>query len=461
MRRAPRDPQPSHPEAPAWRWPLTPPPRRSGRWAAALGVTVLMGLAVFGGGDLAQSPVATHDAASELDAGLAATPAAPTLAAVRVTPGSPAAWAELRARALDVWSDHEDATTIDVVLDPASVEWLRQEHLAFEVLVPDIEAVAATERTRLQAASIAKPPAPGEWFTEYRDLEAIHAHLEDLAALRPDLAQLETIGSSLEGRPLRAIRIRGAGERRAGLLIDSGLHAREWISMMVSTCVADRLVRGYEGDPRLRRFVDAVELVVVPVANPDGYVHSWRRDRYWRKNRRDGHGVDLNRNFAVAWGRDGSSGKTASQVYRGTAPFSEPESAALRDLIAAEHFTAHVDFHSYGQLLLHPWSYTKDRSRDHGKLSALAHRLAAAMKAEHGERYRLMPGASLYPASGTLMDWAYGEHGISSFVIELRPRGGTGFVLPPEQISPTCDEGLAAVLALGEGLLAFGPLEPE
>jgi carboxypeptidase A4 len=235
------------------------------------------------------------------------------------------------------------------------------------------------------------------------------------------------------------------------MLVDSGLHAREWIAVMVGTCVADRLVRGYDHDPRVRRLVDATELVVVPVANPDGYEHSWRRDRYWRKNRRDGHGVDLNRNFGVAWGGEGSSGKTASQVYRGEAPFSEPEAEALRALIEREGLAAHVDFHSYGQLLLHPWSHTRERSRDHRRLAGLADSMVKAIAAAHGERYRPMSGESLYPASGTLMDWAYGTHGVASFVIELRPRGGTGFVLPPDQIVPTCDEGLAAVLALGEG----------
>lgn len=424
--------------------------------AAVAGVALLVGLGLGS---------AERELACERPGPGRATPATPvtpaTLAAVRVTPGSEAAWAEVRVRAIDVWSDHDEETTIDVVLDPAGLEWLRREGLAFAVLVPDIEAVATAEHARLADVAIAKPPAPGEWFTEYRDLDTIHAHLEDLARLRPDLAQVETIGTSLEGRPLRAIRIHGPAERRAGMLIDSGLHAREWISMMVSTCVADRLVQGYDHDARLRSFVDAVELVVVPVANPDGYVHSWGRDRYWRKNRRGGHGVDLNRNFAVAWGRDGSSGNTASQVYRGAAPFSEPEAAALRDLVAAGGFTAHIDFHSYGQLLLHPWSYTRERSRDHRRLSGLAKDMAKAIKAEHGERYRLMPGESLYPASGTLMDWAYGEHGIPSFVIELRPRGGSGFVLPPAQIAPTCDEGLAAVLALGEGLVAQSPLAPE
>ena len=84
------------------------------------------------------------------------------------------------------------------------------------------------------------------------------------------------------------------------------------------------------------------------------------------------------------------------------------------------------------------------------RLQGLATAMVKAIAAEHGERYRLISGASLYPAAGTLMDWAYGIRGVASFVIELRPRGGTGFVLPPKQIAPTCDEGLAAVLALHE-----------
>ena len=42
----------------------------------------------------------------------------------------------------------------------------------------------------------------------------------------------------------------------------------------------------------------------------------------------------------------------------GTKPFSEPESRALRDLIAAEAPVAHVDLHSFSQLILYPWGYT-------------------------------------------------------------------------------------------------------
>lgn len=372
-------------------------------------------------------------------------------AAVRVSPPTEALRAELLLRADDVWSERSDGPSVDVVLDGPGRAWLRAQSVSFEVLVADIDAEADAERERLAVAEVARPE-PEQWFREYRDFETIIGYLDTLAELRPDIASVETIGQSLEGRPLRALRIRGAGPRTTGLLLDGGLHAREWIAMAVSTCVADRLVRGYDHDPRIRALVDRSEVVIVPVANPDGYVHSWTRDRYWRKNRRGTHGVDLNRNFGYAWGGKGSSDKPASQVYRGAEPFSEPESQALRELMLREDFAAHIDFHSYGQLLLHPWAYTKKRSKDHKRLESLAKGMVGAIGEQHGKRYRLMSGQSLYPAAGTLMDWAYGERGAMSFVIELRPKGGGGFVLPPEQIVPTCDEGLAAVLSLGDAL---------
>jgi hypothetical protein len=106
--------------------------------------------------------------------------------------------------------------------------------------------------------------------------------------------------------------------------------------------------------------------------------------------------------------------------------------------------------------VLYPWSFTAKPTPDRDRLAALAERMAAAIFATHGERYTPKSGASLYPASGTLMDWAYGERDTLSFVVELRPRRGSGFVLPPDQIAPTCDESLAAVMALRDALRPSG-----
>ena len=217
--------------------------------------------------------------------------------------------------------------------------------------------------------------------------------------------------------------------------------------------MADRLVRGYATDPAIRDFVDHTELWLVPVANPDGYQHAWSSDRYWRKNRRGGHGVDLNRNFDLAWGGAGSSGSKRSDTYRGATPFSEPETAALRDLARREQIALHVDFHAYSQLVLYPWGYTATPAKDRARFAAVGDRIASAIFASHQNRYQLMSAVELYPAAGTMSDWVHAATGALSYTIELRPRASRGgFVLPPAEIKPTCDEALAAVLALRQGV---------
>lgn len=346
--------------------------------------------------------------------------------------------------ALDVWSEQRGpGLPLDVVVWDRDLARLADAGLSWQVLVPDIDEAARAELVRIQT----RVQTAG-WYDEYKDFRAISARLEELAAAHPARVSMHGIGSSLDGRPLWALRIGGTTEGATPMLVNGTQHAREWISAMVTTCVADRLVTEYDTNPAIRQFVDTTELWVVPVANPDGYQYSWSTDRYWRKNRRDGHGVDLNRNFSVAWGDAGSSTRKRSEVYRGEYAFSEPEAAALRDLALREQIALHIDFHSYGQLLLYPWGYTAKPAPDRDRFAALGDRMASAMFATHGTRYRLMSSVELYPTGGTMTDWAYGAANALSYTIELRPRGGRGFVLPPEEIEPTCDEGLAAVLAL-------------
>jgi carboxypeptidase T len=347
--------------------------------------------------------------------------------------------------ALDVWSEERGGgLPLDVVVSDSALDQLRARGIAFEVLVPDLDAAADAERARLHSPAAARP---SDWFGDFRDYAAISARLHELAELAPDRARVEAIGASIQGRPLWALRI-GHGPNK--ILLNGTQHAREWISTMTATCVADRLVRDYDRDPAIRALVDRSELWIVPVVNPDGYQFSWGTDRYWRKNRRDRLGVDLNRNFSVAWGGAGSSRFPRSDIYRGAYAFSEPETAALRDLALREHFAMHVDFHAYGQLILYPWSYTGTPTNDRARFAAVGDGIASAMFATHQNRYALQPGVDLYAASGTMTDWMYGEGHALSYTIELRPKGGSGFVLPPDQIKPTCDEGLAAVLALAK-----------
>lgn len=370
-------------------------------------------------------------------------------AAVRVQVEDEAQRAIVREVALDLWSDSDQGEVLDVVVDDAGLAVLGRHGIVFEVLSPDIEADAAQERERLAQAEVARP---GNWYADYRDYETVDAYLDTLAARSPALASVQQLGASTQGRRIRALRVSAAPVDAPAIVLNGGQHAREWISVMTSTCVADRLVTDYEVDPRVRNILDRYTVWVAPVINPDGYVYSWESDRYWRKNRRAPHGVDLNRNWSVGFGGRGSSSSRRSQIYRGPHAFSEPETRALRDLIARERVAAHIDFHSFGQLILYPWSHTKTPAPDRDRLAALGDVMASAIASTHGKRYRLIAAQDLYTAGGTALDWSYGERGAMGFTIELRPSGGNGFVLPPEQIQPTCDEAYAAVLALAERL---------
>ena len=374
--------------------------------------------------------------------------------AIRVDCDDIAACALADSLAVDVWSEQRGpGLPLDVVVNEDDLGELTARGVIWTVLEGDIDATASAEAERLSAtASVSASADPAAWFSEFRDYTAIEARLQGLAEQYPERASLHVIGSSLDGRPLWALRIGGDGDTAVPMLVNGGQHAREWIAAMTATCVADRLVRASGDDTDdnddIRAFVDSTELWVVPVVNPDGYQYSWGQDRYWRKNRRGGHGVDLNRNFSVAWGGTGSSPSKRSETYRGERPFSEPESTALRDLARREEVQLHVDFHAYGQLVLFPWNHNAQRTDDHARLAAIGDTMASAIYDQHQTRYRLIRGVELYPAAGTMTDYMYGEAKALSYTIELRPRSGSGFVVPPDQILPTCDEGLAAVLAL-------------
>ncbi len=361
-------------------------------------------------------------------------------------------------------------------VSPATLQHMRGMSLNVAILHTDAQALIDAERARLFApgnqnanfnfgdeGGIAGGLAgPGTWFDEYKTLPQIDAYLDSLAALRPDLASIITVGTSIEGRTIRALRITSpVGANKPAVIFNGCQHAREWIATMVPTFIADTLVRDYGSDPRITALLDSTEFYIVPVANPDGFEFTYAPEpvgyRMWRKNRRDSgggnFGVDLNRNWGVDWGGPHStSTNPASDSYIGTSAFSEPETAALRDfMLARPNLVAHIDFHSYGQLVLHTWGHTNTENADYDVISRAATAANLDIAGVHNSFYQNGWGGSLlYLVSGVMRDWTYGDRGMLSYTIELRDRGADGFLLPAAQIVPTCEEALQGALALAE-----------
>jgi len=367
---------------------------------------------------------------------------------VRVIVQTPAQLQAMEAMDLDIWSHEYGVGPLDVHVSPTQLQALNNLGLTFEVLIDDL--VAAYERER------GGPEGGGTW-TAYMDLPTIIAFINNLAAQRPDLCQVIDIGDTIENREIWAIRITGATPGpKPGVLYHGLQHCREWITGPMVLYLANHLVTNYDTDPCIQDLVDRTEIFIVPVMNPDGYAYTWidSNTRLWRKNRRnngDGtFGVDLNRNWAYGWGGGGSSGTPSSETYRGTAPFSEPETTAMSNFITAHpNITCHMDYHSYSQLVMWPFGTvcTPPPEPDATLFDVLGSAMRDLIYDVHREVYVDGPICpTLYQASGASVDWVYATAGRTSLTIELRPTASPGFLLPPDQILPVCQENLEAIL---------------
>ncbi len=307
-------------------------------------------------------------------------------------------------------------------------------------------------------------------FHSYMELERDLLSLENSF---PDLAKVYDIGDSLERRNIYALKISDnvlVDEDEAKTLFLGCHHAREWISVEVSFLIGKYLLDNYHLDVSIKNLVDRSEIWIVPLVNPDGLEYSIHFYRYWRKNRRDNgdgtYGVDLNRNYGYQWGYDnnGSSPNTGSDVYRGTGSFSEPESAAIRDLFAQHKFMSLISYHSYGQVILYPWGYTFQPTNQDALLNELATTMSQRMQTVNGRYYRFGRAAgALYTTNGDTTDWSFGTHGIPSFTIELSPRSAQlgEFFNAEEDIQPIFLENLQAALYLIEWTIQNKPLSQD
>ncbi|MBC7833532.1 MAG: hypothetical protein H7Y88_00340 [Phycisphaerales bacterium] len=371
----------------------------------------------------------------------------------------------LLAATEDVWSHELGVGEIDARVDAAGIELLKEAGLEARVLIEDVQRLIDAEAAQIAAAGGGGGDEGGlrgpGWFSTYHNHAEISEFVDQLVATRPDLASRFAVGNSLQGREVFGIRLTSGvgGTEKPQILIQSLQHAREWIGGATTMFMADRLLAEYDTNTEVQRLLDGFELLIVPVFNPDGYEHTWTSNRLWRKNRRDNgngtFGVDTNRNWGYQWGGEGSSGTPGSDTYRGTGPFSEPETQIVRDFIIAHpRLVMHLDVHSYGQYILSPWGYTSALPPDHSLLSALGHGMEGAIEGVHGSSYLPGPGyTTLYASAGIAPDYAYGEHGLLAWTFEVRDTGQFGFVLPASQIVPTGEEIYAGVKWVGDWFL--------
>ncbi|MGD8813937.1 MAG: M14 family metallopeptidase [Anaerolineales bacterium] len=252
-----------------------------------------------------------------------------------------------------------------------------------------LEGVTATPSTESRSQKAEYPKIAVPYPTMFQEIPAATSTSTPIPVVEGPLV----FGYSFLGAPMKVYRVGNGPQSR---LLVGGLHG------------------GYEGNTieLVQEFLDVLvdqpeivpsqlTLYLVPCANPDGAAAGTDR----LNGRMNGNLVDLNRNWDYNWQPASTHGPWP--VSGGSAPFSEPESAALRDFILEREIEAVIFYHSAWAAVFPGAGTTASQAED----------LALLMVEHTGYRY---PPTDIdwQPTTGNAVDWLT-DNGIPAIDIEL------------------------------------------
>jgi hypothetical protein len=309
----------------------------------------------------------------------------------------------LASAGVDIWSVDRQARRAKVKLNQAQAK-LAQE-LGMQVEWPLRQSVFRADKG-------------------YRNYDQITARLKELVAKHPEFVQLVDIGDSWEKtqgiaqREIWALHLNtGGAAAKPNVTIAGCHHAREIVTPEMTLMMAEELVEKYGVDPEVTEVVNTRDIWIIPLVNPDAHMRAVTGTD-WRKNANNATGgkrrvgVDLNRNYDIAWGTVGDSGNPESDTFRGAKAFSEPETQAVRDQLLRHKPVVYMTFHSYSNAVMWPWDH-KDEPPPDPRLAVLGKQLGKL------SGYQAYQGCDMYLNSGDDVDWAFATVGALSYTIEV------------------------------------------
>ncbi|MGH8174993.1 MAG: M14 family zinc carboxypeptidase [Steroidobacter sp.] len=318
----------------------------------------------------------------------------------------------------------------------------------------------------------------------FRTYDALLAQHQGLLTTHDEVAG-RVVGQTVAGNDIWAYAIGDAdaltadGFAEAAVLVNGGIHAREWQTPEAVTAVFEALIAGKSNAALEQYLVENLTTVLLPVNNVDGFIQTQlypdrtsahrdqpREGRMRRKNLRNPQtngaidsdlasvgdnfwGVDLNRNSAQGFAQaNRSSGSLTSLIYRGAASNSEPELLALQNattLGPASRLRFFSDTHSFSQVHFAPTTANARRN-------AITAELSTRMRAVSERPYRYSPDPQDSAGIGSAADHFAFTYQIPAWTFELEPLNGgqeygglashghSGFILPAREVARMRDD---------------------
>ena len=287
-------------------------------------------------------------------------------------------------------------------------------------------------------------PGMGKGNFHYYSYAEMENLLENLKGEYGDIMDFYSIGITYGGRNIWAVKISdnvSMDEDEVEVLFLAAHHGNEKLGYQFLLSFIKYLCENCEGND-MGEVINNAEIFFIPMINPDGVENNTRKNMKPNNVMLENlfpimRGVNLNRNYDAGWDEwkpwyfvtttSTPYGDLLLQYmgyppeYRGTKPFSESESRAVRDFVEERNFIMAADYHTgAGKIIFYPFGYTDEPASDEATFISIA------------ENMSRINGCSFREAgvgvTGMAIDWMYGCKGIYALIVEI-----SGDVAPQDE----------------------------
>lgn len=256
----------------------------------------------------------------------------------------------------------------------------------------------------------------------YHTYDQVYAVLDSFVQDYPDICRLDTLGFSVQGRAVWAMRVTDnpdIEENEPEIRLIGNMHGDEHIGTEVTLYFLRYLLSNYAGNSQVQDLVNNCEFWIAPTINPDGKVANTRRNI---------NNVDLNRDYGFFWAGWGGSPSPSSQI----------ETKVMMQHLEENDIALEYNYHSVAEYVNYPWDYHQADPADSQFLISLSTLYAAAAD------LTVTNGYDWYQVTGSLQDYTIGTTGALAWTIETPEPASSSLI---DQI---CYENRDALLVVCE-----------
>jgi hypothetical protein len=291
---------------------------------------------------------------------------------------------------------------IFISLSSRTAEWFIQQEYDFEIL----------ENTGVKGLITASDINDAMTWDKYPAYSQYDSIMQSFAENYPDICRLDTIGTSLNGKLVLALKISDnpdADEDEPAVFYTSTIHGDETGGFVLLLRLADYLLGNYNLETRVSNLADNLEIWINPLANPDGTYGTG--NLISSPTRYNANGVDLNRNFPDPFQPE---------------EIQEKENTDMIQFMRKHKFVLSANFHSGAEVVNYPWDrWLSKYHADNSWFNTVSRAYADTVHTYSGPAYMneldngVTRGSEWYVIYGGRQDFVTGELQGREVTIEL------------------------------------------